>query len=213
MTACFPSNDPSLNSQPIVFATLTPSMSPTSTPPLPSTVVLLESIPSTPTAKQTEANPAEDLTPVVPPTPTLPPASPTPSESNTLTEEMFAAINAERAKLGLSSYQMDEPLTTLAQAHAEDMATRGYFDHTTPEGVTYQDRLAAIGLAPVWRGENIILTVTVTEEAVADSITRWMSSKPHRDNILHSELSHIGVGVAQTPEGWYVFVANFIRYQ
>jgi len=100
----------------------------------------------------------------------------------------------------------------VARAHAQDMARRGYMAHTTPEGRSYSDRLAATGIEPAWRGENIMLSVSPAEEAVEESLTWWLDDPPHRDNILHPQHTHIGVGVAQRPEGWYVFVMDLVKY-
>jgi uncharacterized protein YkwD len=124
---------------------------------------------------------------------------------------MISAINAERSAEGLPPYQVDETLTTIAQVHADDMAGRGYMDHVTPEGKTYTDRLEEAALSPQWRGENIGLSVRSAGEAVDETMTEWLNDPPHRDNILHEQHTHIGVGVAQRPEGWYVFVIDLLK--
>jgi uncharacterized protein YkwD len=38
-----------------------------------------------------------------------------------------------------------------------------------------------------------------------------MGHAPHRRNVLHPHHTHIGVGVAQTPKGWYVFVMDLMK--
>ena len=152
--------------------------------------------------------------PLITPTPieNSPPTTTTANVIRSLLEkEMFNAINTERIAHDLPPYQADGQLVVLAQAQAQDMARRGYMSHTTPEGKTYSDRLTEIGLTPQWRGENIVLSVHPAEEAVQDALAWWLNSTPHRRNILHPEYSHLGVGVAQTSEGWYVFVLNLIK--
>lgn len=56
-------------------------------------------------------------------------------------------VNQQRQHHGLAPLLPDDRLHAAAKAHAEDMAERDYFSHTTPEpeGWTYQDRIAAAG--------------------------------------------------------------------
>jgi uncharacterized protein YkwD len=128
-----------------------------------------------------------------------------------LENDLIAAANAERQKYGLRPYQLDPELAAVARAHALDMAERGYRSHTTLEGKTYTDRLEEAGLAPQWWGENIGLSVRPLQEAAPDMLARWLDDPPHRANVLHEQYTHIGIGVAQTPEGWYVFVMDLMR--
>lgn len=140
-----------------------------------------------------------------------PPTTPLAAAPVALSQQLIAALNRERLALNLTLYQIEPRLTRLAQAHAEDMAGRGYFDHVTPEGQSYNQRLAGVDLSPVYRGENIYLSVEPAETAVADAVGWWLASGPHRENLLHPELTHIGVGVAETPEGWFIFVVDLIQ--
>lgn len=124
---------------------------------------------------------------------------------------MVNAVNTERQANGLPPYQVDEELATVARSHAQDMARRGYMSHVTLEGETYSDRLEEAGITPQWWGENISLSVRPADQAVSHVLARWLDDPPHRHNVLHPQHTHIGVGVAQTPEGWYVFVMDLIK--
>ena len=124
---------------------------------------------------------------------------------------MIRAVNRERLARELPPYQVDEKLTALALAHAQNMARRGYMSHITLEGKTYTERLEEAGLTPRWWGENIGLSVRPADEAVQDSLNWWLEDAPHRRNVLHPQHTHIGVGVAQTPEGWTVFVIDLMK--
>lgn len=82
-------------------------------------------------------------------------------------------------------------LTRAAQGHSQDMARRGYFSHTSPEGGTFVTRARAAGYAsPV--GENIAYRVTTPERVMK----LWADSRPHRKNISNCKARAIGVGVA-----------------
>jgi uncharacterized protein YkwD len=126
-----------------------------------------------------------------------------------LEQAMFNAVNIQRQTQGMTPFTVDEQLTTVARAHAQDMVTRGYFSHVTPEGLALRDRLEAAGLSLNWVGENIQRN-TQTADIAAQYATDWfMSSRPHRNNILHEHYTRLGVGVAEGPPGWYTFVLVF----
>lgn len=103
-----------------------------------------------------------------------------------------ARTNAERARAGLPSLVDSPDLDRAAQAHAEDMLRRGYFEHESPEGKTVRERARAQGYD--WRaiGENIALGQLTVDE-VMDS---WMKSPEHRENILDHDVRDLGVGLA-----------------
>ena len=67
-------------------------------------------------------------------------------------------LNAFRSSQGLSPLRPNAALTRAAQAHAEDMARRGYFSHRSvggPNGTTFSERARAGGCALRSGAENI----------------------------------------------------------
>lgn len=82
------------------------------------------------------------------------------------------------------------PLASLAQDFSEDMAARGFFDHTDPDGRTPWDRASKAGIQDL-AAENIARG-QATAQAVMDS---WMNSDGHRANILNCDYRTLGVGV------------------
>jgi len=62
---------------------------------------------------------------------------------DTTRQEVIALLNEERAKENLPSLTENILLRISAQKHAKDMYQRGYFSHTTPEGIDYMDRIRA----------------------------------------------------------------------
>ena len=127
----------------------------------------------------------------------------------TMQQEMINGVNAERAAQGFPPYQADEQLSVTALAHAQDMIARGYFSHYTPEGLSVRERLQQRGANLNWVGENIYLSVLPAESSVQAANGWFMGDAAHRNNILHSRYSRIGVGVAQGPTGYYTFVQVF----
>ncbi|MEE1740615.1 CAP domain-containing protein [Streptomyces sp. BE147] len=103
---------------------------------------------------------------------------------------VLALVNQERAKAGCSPVTTSAPLTALAQNLSEDMAARGFFDHTDPDGATPWDRAAKAGVQNLG-GENIARG-QADAEAVMES---WMNSDGHRANILNCDYKTLGVGM------------------
>ncbi|MFD7621104.1 CAP domain-containing protein [Streptomyces sp. NPDC059802] len=103
---------------------------------------------------------------------------------------VLALVNQERAKVGCSPLTASASLASLAQDFSEDMAARGFFDHTDPDGRTPWDRASEAGV-PGLAAENIARGQT-DAQAVMDS---WMNSAGHRANILNCDYKTLGVGV------------------
>ena len=112
---------------------------------------------------------------------------------------VLALVNEQRAQAGCSPVTADSRLDALATAFSDDMAARGFFDHTDPDGHTPWDRAKAAGITNLG-GENIARG-QATPEAV---MTAWMNSPGHRANILNCKFTTLGVGVHQGSGGpWW----------
>lgn len=136
-------------------------------------------------------------------------ADPITGQKLSLQQAMLRSINSHRQAHGLAAYGLDSDLIELAQAHAQDMLSRGYFAHTTPEGVTLDDRFAQKGLNISWTGENIQRNNKGKDNAVSYALNWWLGSYIHRSNLLHQHFNQIGIGVIEGPPGWYTFVLVF----
>ncbi|GGV09312.1 hypothetical protein GCM10010275_57400 [Streptomyces litmocidini] len=104
--------------------------------------------------------------------------------------EVFRLVNTERAKVGCTPVRADARLAALAGAFSADMAARGFFDHTDPDGDTPWVRAEQAGISGMG-GENIARG-QVDAAAVMAS---WMNSDGHRANILNCDFTTMGVGV------------------
>ncbi|KAB2971308.1 sigma-70 family RNA polymerase sigma factor [Streptomyces sp. SS1-1] len=114
--------------------------------------------------------------------------------------QVVALVNKERATAGCGPLAEDSLLDTSARKHSEDMAARGFFDHTNPDGADPGQRITAAGYRWSTYGENIAMGQQ-TPEAVMES---WMNSPGHRANILNCSFKDIGVGVHEGPGGpWW----------
>ncbi|WP_432138943.1 CAP domain-containing protein [Streptomyces sp. bgisy154] len=104
--------------------------------------------------------------------------------------EVLRLVNEERAKVGCSAVSANSALAQLAQAFSEDMAARGFFDHTDPDGNTPWDRAEKAGVSGMG-GENIARG----QADAAAVMEAWMNSPGHRANILNCDFKTLGVGV------------------
>jgi uncharacterized protein YkwD len=112
---------------------------------------------------------------------------------------VLTLVNRERATAGCAPVVADAGLAGVARAHSADMRDRGYFSHTTPEGLGPFDRARAAGVGYA-RAENIARG-QADPAAVMQS---WMNSAGHRANILDCSLTKLGVGVAEGSNGpWW----------
>lgn len=113
--------------------------------------------------------------------------------------QVLALVNQERTRAGCGPVTADASLTSLAQDFSADMAARGFFGHTDPDGRSPWDRASDAGV----RGpaaENIARG-QADAHAVMDA---WMNSEGHRRNILDCDFRTLGVGVHHAPGGpWW----------
>ncbi len=106
---------------------------------------------------------------------------------------MLAFTNQARADNGCPALSLNDKLNVAADRHSEDMAVRGYFDHTSPEGEGPGVRVADAGYSGRGWGENIAQGYG----SAAAVIEGWMNSPGHRANILNCEFSELGVGYGE----------------
>ncbi|MFF4368849.1 CAP domain-containing protein [Streptomyces sp. NPDC001594] len=148
----------------------------------------------TPTPSASAKQP-EKTAPAQPPKAAAPkPAAPKPPAAGVANPsaeaEVLALVNQERAQAGCVPVRANPPLAALAAAFSKDMAVRGFFDHTDPDGNTPWQRAQNAGITGMG-GENIARgqgdAKTVMES--------WMNSPGHRANILNCEFRTLGVGV------------------
>ena len=103
-------------------------------------------------------------------------------------------MNRHRVSLGLSALVWDSRAAAVAEAHSRDMFRRRYFSHTSPDGSSMRERLAARGVTYSRAGENIAWG-QVTGRAV---LMAWLRSPGHRENIENGYYTRHGVGKVGT---------------
>lgn len=100
--------------------------------------------------------------------------------------------NEDRGGEGLPTLSQSETLQKAAQMKANDMATKGYFAHRSPEGVDPWHWFSQAGYDFRFAGENLAVYFSDSEEVEK----AWMNSPLHRANIMSSNFSEIGIALA-----------------
>lgn len=122
----------------------------------------------------------------------------------TLREQLREATNRARAEHDLPPLDADAGLARAAQAHAEENAERGVLDHGSPDPTRDEpiERVGRAGVALVEIGENLAYE---PRSDVADLVVQgWLDSPRHRANLLATNFTHVGFGVARGDAGVYV---------
>ena len=112
-------------------------------------------------------------------------------------QEVIRLTNEERSKVGLPPLEYDGKLAAAANERAEEISE--VFAHTRPDGTGCFTVLDEYDIKIWAAGENIAGYYSDPEEVVE----AWMNSQGHRENILDSYFSDIGVGVYEDDYGLY----------
>lgn len=104
------------------------------------------------------------------------------------------AINAYRATKNLPAVHLDAQLNSSAQAKAEDLVARGYFEHFY-KGQTPWDFMTAAGFEYVRAGENLAKCYSDGPSVVK----AWINSPTH-EAILTGDYTVAGLGIAYNAE-------------
>jgi len=116
-------------------------------------------------------------------------------------------INDYRVAHGAAPLVTSAALTLLAQQHAQDMLARGFFDHTDPTGVTFDQRIGGVLLKEGYKQwisrENLGFDEGRGDPAAV--IDEWDHSVVHHDNLLAKDTPFIGVGAASADAAPGVF--------
>ena len=107
-------------------------------------------------------------------------------------------INAERQKNGLPTLTINSLLTNAAQGHSVDMACNSLLSHSGSDGSSVHSRIVEAGYSPSYSEENIY-----AGGGPQVAFDWWMSDKLHRDAILSTKSSEMGIGYAYVSSSTY----------
>ena len=123
----------------------------------------------------------------------------------------FHFTNAFRVYHKLSPLKWSNEASVSARLHSEDMAKNNYFSHDGQNGSNCGSRMEAQGIGWSACGENI--AGGTIRYLGFHSFNGWVNSEGHRNNMLKSIFSHLGVGMAYDKASKYTYyhTQNFFR--
>ncbi len=142
--------------------------------------------------------PVAETPPPPAPTPAPRPAPPVRSLT-TIIDSVFLLTNRERVRASLTPLRRNADLARVAQLQAEQMAAAGKLAHDLPGAryPTLASRLKLIGYQ--YRSVGEIVAEGYTSGAAL--MAGWMTSAPHRANLLSVRYTETGVGMARARSG------------
>lgn len=114
--------------------------------------------------------------------------------TNMSASNLLQDTNLQRQRSHEAPLHINLRLMTAAQAKANDMAARDYWSHDTPEGRTPWQFITASGYTYAVAGENLAYGFMSSSSV----LNGWMNSPEHRANILNTQFSDVGFGVANS---------------
>jgi uncharacterized protein YkwD len=152
-----------------------------------------------------------------------------------LEKKIHLLINQQRQYNGLSALAWDDRLSNVARIHSEDMASRSYFSHYTPEGLDPTARGAKYGFKcektvgnliysgiaenifqnnlynRVWYTNGIPTSYEWNnmDDLAESTVSGWMESPGHRQNILTQTYDREGIGIAISSDDKVYITQNF----
>jgi uncharacterized protein YkwD len=119
-------------------------------------------------------------------------------------------INTFRSNEGRPTVSANDDLARVAREHSEDMYSRDYFSHDTPEGVSFDARIDKAGISFLKAGENIYYRLNPdidslsVEELASCVVEAWKNSAGHREIMLDEDFNEAGVGCCIGEDELYV---------
>lgn len=127
------------------------------------------------------------------------------SLQNTSSEcwEVLRLVNIERVNSGLHILLTTDKMQWMTDVRAKEQIE--YYSHTRPSGESCYTVMQECSLNYTYAAENIAMGQTSAEAVM----TAWMNSTGHRANILSSNMTLIGAGLAPNSSGYKHWVQMF----
>jgi Cysteine-rich secretory protein family len=112
-------------------------------------------------------------------------------------QRIVQLINQARIAQGLGPLALTPELNAAARAHADDMAARGYMEHTAPNGSTPQSRAIKAGYSAPANSAWLVLEV-ISARQTAEAAANWLlSDRQHRGVLLRGYWREMGAAYVQ----------------
>ena len=112
-------------------------------------------------------------------------------------EKALVQVNAYRTKNGRKPVVLDARLSKAAAVQSKAQAGRSRIGHDGSDGSKPMQRAARAGFNAKIASEN----VASGQKSFSDVMKSWAGSSGHRENLLRSEVTAIGVAMAKNNSG------------
>ena len=110
-------------------------------------------------------------------------------EQDYTSDYSLTLVNTERASKNLKTLEWNSQLEKAAQDKVNDIFTKGYFDHTAPDGTKAWDFILSEGYDYRVAGENLAADYSNIDDAFA----AWKKSPTHLENILSDKFTDYAI--------------------
>jgi hypothetical protein len=112
-------------------------------------------------------------------------------------QRIVQLINQARVAQGLGPLVLTSELNAAAKAHAQDMAAKGYMEHTAPNGSTPQSRAISAGYGAPANSAWLVLEV-ISARQTAEAAANWLlSDRLHRGVLLRGYWREMGAAYVE----------------
>jgi uncharacterized protein YkwD len=151
----------------------------------------------------------ETPTPTPTPVPTTTPGATTAMTIEEMKAEIVRLTNVEREKAGLTPVEILPELMDCAQAKAQDMSDNSYFSHNSKKYGSADKMISSF--VPKNNGTRENIAYTMDYYSAKNMFTAaWVASKEHYKNLTNPNMTHIGVGIADTNDDKRLWVMQLV---
>lgn len=116
-------------------------------------------------------------------------------------------VNNARIEAGVEPLSLDQNIVNASRKRATEISVNYDRNHLRTDNRHWSTVIGEYGVAGNYFGENIAYAqYAITPTAV---FNMWMNSPPHKNNILNSSYTTLGIGIVKSQNGYYYWVQNF----
>lgn len=118
---------------------------------------------------------------------------------SSIVNSVLSLVNQQRQRRGKHPLRLDSRLTRAAQSHSDDMARRQKMSHIGSDRSSVGTRVKRTG----YKYHSVAENVARGQDTPRDVVIAWLKSPGHRENLLSSKYTEIGIGIAYSARGPY----------
>lgn len=111
--------------------------------------------------------------------------------TNITSQELLGLANQKRQEENLPLLSLNPELSAAALSKANDMFSKNYWAHNSPDGKTPWEFIKEAGYSYIYAGENLARGFTTS----GDVTNAWMASPSHRANVMSNNYGEVGFAV------------------